>query len=198
MKSPHPRVPKAPSLGPQLQDARKQRDLTLEQLADLSGISKSMLSQIERGQANPSFATLWNIAHALGLDIGSMIGDVKSGEEPAERIEMMRAHSTPTLRSADDHCVLRIISPVETASQVEWYLLEMDRGGLLDSEPHATGTVEHVTCLDGQIRVISGGSELRLSPGDTVRYRADVEHAIENIGDDSASGLIVLLYRNFD
>jgi len=196
MKPPRTRVPEAPSLGPQLQEARKRSHLTLEQLAQISGISKSMLSQIERGQANPTFATLWNIAHALGLDIGSMIGEVEPGEAPSSKVEVMRAHSTPTLRSADGRCVLRIVSPVETASRVEWYQLNMDQGGLLESEPHAFGTVEHLTCLSGDIRVVSGADEQRLAPGDTARYRGDVPHAIGNIGDGGAVALLVLLYSS--
>jgi transcriptional regulator with XRE-family HTH domain len=196
LKTPRGRVPEAPSLGPRLQEARKRLDLTLEQLARISGISKSMLSQIERGQANPTFATLWNIAHALGLDIGSMIGEVPPGVAPSSKVEVMRAHSTPTLRSADGRCVLRIVSPVETASRFEWYQLIMDQGGLLESEPHARGTVEHLTCLSGDIRVLSGNDEQRLSPGDTARYRGDVPHAIGNIGDGGAAALLVLLYSS--
>ena len=198
LKNPCPRLPEAPSLGLQLQDARKRSDLTLEQLAEIPGISKSMLSQIERGQANPTFATLWNIAHAVGLDIGSMIGEVEPDGTPNDKVEVMPAHSTPTLRSADGRCVMRIVSPVETASRVEWYQLDMDQGGLLESEPHTVGRVEYLTCLSGDIRVVSGDNEQRLSPGDTARYRGDVPHAIGNVGDAGVVALLVLLYSSQD
>jgi transcriptional regulator with XRE-family HTH domain len=189
------KVPKAPPLGPRLQAARKKRRLTLDQLADLSNISKSMLSQIERGQANPTFATLWNIAHALGLKIGSFIADTQPPESGEGGMETMRAHNTPTLQSGDGRCLLRILSPVATASELEWYRIEFDKHGRLESEPHAAGTFEHLTCLKGSVRVESGGGEQLLSKGDTARYKGDVPHLIENVGKSGAIALLVVLYR---
>lgn len=190
----HSTVPKAPSLGPRLQEARKQRRLTLEQLAERSGISKSMLSQIERGLANPTVATLWNIAHALGLEIGSLIGTAESEVTPAAQVETMSANYTPTIRSADGRCLLKILSPVDAASRVEWYRLEMKCNGLLESQPHAIGAVEHLTCLEGTIRVVSGKGEQLLSKGDTARYPGDIKHLIENTGNTEAQALLVVLY----
>jgi quercetin dioxygenase-like cupin family protein len=155
-----------------------------------------MLSQIERGAANPTFATLWNIAHALGLEIGSLVAGARPRDEMGQNVETMRAHYTPTLQSANGQCVLRILSPVATASELEWYQLEMDKGGRLESEKHAVGTLEHLTCLNGSIRIESGGVEQRLSKGDTARYRADAPHAIENVGKSRAVALLVVLYRS--
>ena len=56
-----------PLLGPRLHQLRKRKKLTLDELAVMSGVSRSMLSQIERGQTNPTFATLWNLTRALGV-----------------------------------------------------------------------------------------------------------------------------------
>lgn len=188
------KVAKAPPVGRRLQEVRKQRQMTLDQLAAASGISKSMLSQIERELANPTFATLWNIAQSLGLEISTLTGETEPDARSDQAIETMRGHFTPTLQSADGCCLLRILSPVTTASRIEWYRLEMDRAGKLESEPHAAGTLEHLTCLDGTIRVASGGAEQILAKGDTARYRGDIPHLIENTGESAAQALLVVLY----
>ena len=67
------RVP-APAIGPRIQAIRKKQHLSLEELSARSGVSKSMLSQIERGEANPTFATLWNLTRALDLEFSDLIG----------------------------------------------------------------------------------------------------------------------------
>jgi len=64
----------APAIGPRIQATRKKQHLSLEQLAARSGVSKSLLSQIERGEANPTFATLWNLTRALDLEFSDLIG----------------------------------------------------------------------------------------------------------------------------
>ena len=62
-----------PQLGPRLRDQRQARGLTLEGLAQASGVSRSMLSQVERGEANPTFATLWSLTQALGLSLDDLV-----------------------------------------------------------------------------------------------------------------------------
>ena len=62
-----------PELGPRLRDRRQAKGLTLEGLATASGVSRSMLSQVERGEANPTFATLWNLTQALGLNLDDLV-----------------------------------------------------------------------------------------------------------------------------
>ena len=80
----------APPLGPHIQQIRKARRLTLEQLAAASGVSRSMLSQIERGQANPTFATLWNLTRALNIDISALVGG--QATQPDPQIDVIGAH----------------------------------------------------------------------------------------------------------
>ena len=62
-----------PEIGPRLQAYRKKLNLTLAQLASMSGVSRSMLSEIERGNANPTYGTLWHLTRALKIDLNSLI-----------------------------------------------------------------------------------------------------------------------------
>jgi len=187
-------VQRAPKIGPAIQKERKLRRLTLEQLSAQSGVSKSMLSQIERGEANPTFAVVWSLTQALQIDFGSL---VRSGSAAAsvEKIEVTSRAHTPEIRSADGKCRLRILSPPRLAGHTEWYDVEIDPSGSLDSEPHAAGTFEHFTALTEGLEVASGGSVISLKEGETARYPVDIAHRITNVIDKPARGFLVVLYR---
>jgi len=182
-----------PEIGPGLQAARKARRLTLEQLAQMSGVSRSMLSQIERGEANPTFAVLWNLTQALGIEFSELIAGSSVLHKPA--IAVMSAEQTPEIVSGNGACRLRILSPMQTAGESEWYAVEMAAGGTLASAPHSAGAVEHFTALSGEFSVVSGSEERTVAAGETARYPADVNHAIANVSGEVGHGILVLLYR---
>jgi transcriptional regulator with XRE-family HTH domain len=187
-------VAPAPQIGPLLLTERKARKLTLEQLAARSGVSKSMLSQIERNEANPTFAVLWSLTQALGIEFSTLIaGSAVAAHR--DSVEVVPAIHTPEIRSADGKCVLKILSPPRLAGETEWYQLEMAPGGVLRSTPHAPGAFEHFTALTDGFSVESAGATARLRAGETARYAADVPHAISNTGPRTARGLLILLYH---
>lgn len=183
----------APELGPQLQTIRKQRNLTLEQLAERSGVSKSMLSQIERGQTNPTFGTLWNLTRALGIEITDLMAGHQQQHSNAVSLEHVQANMTPMIKSPNGQCRLRILSPVSTAGSTEWYEMIIEPGGILDSQPHSHGTIEHLTCLEGSLQVGVGDSESVIHAGDTLRYPADITHYIRNIDKAPSSAILVVI-----
>ena len=184
----------APRIGPIIQKERKARKLTLEQLAALSGVSKSMLSQIERGHANPTFAVLWSLTQALGIQFTDLVGAGATATTGGQ-IDVLTAALTPEIRSPDGKCRLRILSPPRLAGQTEWYQIEIAPGGTLDSAPHAPGSVEHFTALSDGLTIQSGESSVPVKSGETARYHVDVPHSITNTSAVPALGFLVLLYR---
>lgn len=185
---------KTPQIGPVLQRRRKASGLTLEQLAERSGVSKSMLSQIERGQANPTFAVLWGLTQALGIDLTDLVEGAKSDAE-AETIEIVSPHAVPEMTSPDGLCRLRIYSPPHMAGVTEWYELTIAPSGILDSAPHSPGAYEHLTVLEGSLTVTSGAARQKAETGDTARYPADIAHSIANSTDRPARALLVVVFR---
>lgn len=180
----------SPQIGPYIQDFRKKRALTLDDLAKLSGVSRSMLSQIERGQANPSLATVWSLAKALDVDISHLIAGQVTEHEV--RIELASASFTPQIRTDDGSCTLRILSPPDHAERMEWYELLFHPDGSLNSEAHARGTREHLTVIEGLLEVVAGDDRVSVPAGATARYPADVPHRILNIGDGHARAMLVM------
>ncbi len=185
---------KAPPIGPLIQRVRKERRLTLEQLASMSGVSKSMLSQVERGQANPTYAVLWSLTRALKLEFANLVNG-QPAPEAAGKVEVVSAAHTPEISSTDGSCRLRILSSPSLAGQVEWYNVEIAPSGILDCAPHAPGTFEHFTALSGGFAVTSGTSTRPIEAGETARYPADVPHSIANTAAASSTGMLVVLYR---
>ena len=178
----------APDIGKVVKEARKSLGLTLERLAERTGVSKSMLSAIERGATNPTFSIVWSLKQALGIDLGMLEGDIGS-DDP---IEHLHHYSTPMRRSEDGKCELFMLSPRRTVLPVEWYRLTMRSGGRLDSKAHALGTFEHLTCLSGTLSVTVEGRTVSAGEGDTLRYRSDCPHGIANIAEGDTEALLLV------
>ena len=161
-----------------LREARRAQGLSLDAVAKLSGVSRSMVSQIERGESSPTISTLWNLTRALQVDFAGLL-DVAAAQT---RIETLRADSVPTIDNLGKNVRIRILSPPEEAGKHEVYELLFALDGVLDSQPHTRGAKEHVTVIEGVVDVISGEATTRLAAGDTARYGADVPHRITAIG----------------
>ena len=181
-----------PRVGDTLSALRQSRALSLDELSRMAGVSKSMLSQIERAQANPTVAVVWRLANALGVPISELLENPSARPVPA--VSLVPLQATPTLRNPEGSCELRILGPLALAGRFEWYALSLEPGGALVSEPHESGTQEHLTLVAGSIEVASGDERQRLKPGETARYAGDRPHAIRNVGKMSATGWLVVVH----
>jgi len=157
-----------------LKEARRQQGLSLDAVAKLSGVSRSMVSQIERGESSPTIATLWNLTRALQVDFAGLLDD----DVTRDRIEVLRAAAVPSIDNMGKGCRIRILSPPEEAGRHELYELVFDADGVLDSQPHTSGAHEQLTVIEGSLTVTCGTASDLIRTGDTARYAADVAHRI--------------------
>lgn len=181
-----------PEVGATLQKIRLGRGLTLDDLSRAAGVSKSMLSQIEREKANPTIAVAWRLANALGIGIEELLA---TNEQQAESIHVLEPHETPTLPGNHAGYVLRILGPMDMAGKFEWYELTLAPNGALKSNPHDPGTMEHLTLLSGAMDVEVDGVAKKLKVGATARFQADKPHAIHNPGKTEAKAVLVVIHR---
>jgi XRE family transcriptional regulator, regulator of sulfur utilization len=182
-----------PRVGDTLAALRQSQNLSLDELSRRAGVSKSMLSQIERAQANPTVAVVWRLANALGVPIAELLGSAPA-TPAAPSITLVPMQATPSLRSPEGLCELRILGPVDLAGQFEWYELRLQPGGALDSQPHEPGTREHLTVTSGSIEVQVAQSTQKLKASETARYGADSTHCIRNSGKTAASAWLVVIH----
>jgi transcriptional regulator with XRE-family HTH domain len=180
-----------PRVGLILQAMRQAKNLSLEDLSRKSGVSKSMLSQVERNLANPTIALVWRLSNALGVSMGELLG---SGGKSAPLIALLPSHAIPSLKSSDGKCELRILGPLESAGQFEWYELTLEPSGVLDSQPHEMGSREHLTVLSGAVEIQAGAERVLARKGETVRSSVDVPHSIRNMKRHDAIVLLVVVH----
>jgi transcriptional regulator with XRE-family HTH domain len=174
-----------------LKQLRAERGWSLDALANASDVSRSMLSQVERGQANPTLAVAFRIARAFGMSLGELV------ETPGatSSLVVIRAGDHAYHYRSDQDCQIRTLSPLHLEKDVEFYEVQLKEGGALRSAAHFEGTREFLTVQRGKIRVESADDSEELERGDSINYRADVPHAIVNIGKGDAIMFLVDIYR---
>ncbi len=173
-----------------VRELRRKRGWTLEQTSAACGVSKSMLSEIERGRANPTLAVAFRIAQAFGMGLGEMV----DAPAASSRIDVIRAQDRTFHYRSDRHCRIRTLSPLHLEKAVEYYEIVLRPGGALRSQPHFEGARELLTVQRGSVRVTSAGDREQLTIGDSAYYPADQPHAIENDGPDDAVLYLVVTY----
>jgi transcriptional regulator with XRE-family HTH domain len=188
--SPPPSDDVGPVLCRRVRELRKKRGWTLEEMSAACGVSRSMLSEIERLRANPTLAVAFRIAQAFGMSLGELV------EEPAAtgRVEVIRADDRTYHYRSDDHCRIRTLSPLHLEKAVEFYEIILRPGGALRSSPHFEGARELLTVQQGGVRVTSGADVHDLARGDSAHCPADVPHSIENTADEDAICFLVVTY----
>jgi transcriptional regulator with XRE-family HTH domain len=188
---PLPEDPVSSHLCRRVQELRKQRGWSLEQLSAACGVSRSMLSQIERNQANPTVAVTCKIAQAFGMSLAEFV-EVPNA---STAIHVIRADDRVHLFRSDESCEIRTLSPLHLEKDVEFYQVRLKPGGTLRSAAHFQGTREFLTVEQGRIRLHSGMESSDLGKQDSASYRADTPHALENLGKSDALVFLVVIYQ---
>jgi len=163
----------AQKLGENVRERRKLRQLSLDQLALLSGVSRAALSQMETCRGNPSLSVLWKVSVSLGMSLGELLGG--GVREPAA----VKCRG-PVMRSADGRVETRMLSPA--GSRVEVLECRLPSGGIHVPEVRPPGTRELVVVLDGTIRLRLPDEQHEVDAGESVWIHADQVREYENSG----------------
>lgn len=161
------------TLAATLQRLREQRGLTLEELADRSSVSAATLSQLERGQGNPSFATLLKIANGLKVPVPVFF----QSDTTDEGIVVRRPHRKRLVFSKDEGRTYELLSP-DVKGAIEMLWVELEPGVWTEDERVAHEGEECLLVLEGRLEAHIGSSEPQvLEAGDSVYVRSDVPHS---------------------
>ncbi len=178
-------------LGKTIQRLRKAYNLSLSELAEQSGVAKSIISQIERNETNPTLATIWRLSQALDVSIERVLS--VADDDPF--IEKTSRGDTPILVSDDGKVRLGIIGWIKTVEWLQWYDVHADAAGVLESDAHQRGSIECLSVLDGEFEVEVGGEIQRAKAGETLRYRCDRPHIVRNASDKPAHATMVCILK---
>lgn len=154
---------------------RRTMNLSLDELAAKSGVSRAALSQIEGSRTNPTLSVLWKIAVGLEVPFQALL-ELPDDFGP----KILRAGGGAVFSSADGRFESRLLSPGGATPGLEVYELRLAAKCAHKSDAHSRGTTETLIVLKGAIRILVGEVEHDLSTGDTIFFRADVDHVYEN------------------
>jgi XRE family transcriptional regulator, regulator of sulfur utilization len=178
-------------LGKTVQRLRKAYNLSLADLSEQSGVAKSIISQIERNETNPTLATIWRLSQALDVSIERVLQAADDGPF----LEKSSRGDTPLLVSQDGKCRLAIIGWIKTVEWLQWYDFSAEPGGVLESDAHQRGSVESLSVSEGELEIEVGGAIEHAKAGETLRYRCDRPHAIRNVSQKTASATMVCILK---
>ena len=167
---------------------RTQRQLTLDAAAALTGVSRSMLAQIEKGEVNPTISVLWKIANGYKVSFTSLM----ESERPP--VSVVRAADGTPLTEDGGRYLNYPIFPFDEAAAFETYRIVILPQGRLAAQPHLAGAEEYITVFAGTVELTVGEERFSLSAGDSIRFRADVAHAYRNAGAEEAQLSMIIHY----
>ena len=142
---------------------RKKNRLSLEELGKLSGVSKSMLALIEKGDGNPTLGILWKIANGLGVPFDELT------RRPDPMNHVVKISEIEPIPIADGTARNYSVFSDDKNRRFSVFYLEMDKDCHWNSDPHLQGTVEFFTVTEGSVKIINDGEEFILNKGVTVR-----------------------------
>ncbi|MGQ7278235.1 helix-turn-helix domain-containing protein [Brevibacillus thermoruber] len=175
-------------LAENLKTLRANRKLSLDKVAELTGVSKTMLSQIERGESNPTIHTVWKIATGLKISFTALIN------QPQPDTVVVTKHDIQTLQEDNGKYRLYPFFPFDEGRRFEMYAVEIDKGGYLSADPHGAGTEEFITVFDGELTIRVNNEEYTVKTGESIRFRADRPHVYHNSGDSLTRMSMVIYY----
>ncbi|MBK1622832.1 helix-turn-helix domain-containing protein [Afifella marina] len=162
-----------------LKAVRARAGLSLAQAAELTGVSKAMLGQIERGESSPTIATLWKLAKGFQLPLTAFIEDLI---ETTGTFAPAQTRSVRFQGSIGFHTVF----PFDPVFGSETFLMTLQPGQVHQSNPHDTGVVEDVFVTRGAMEVLIAGEWKSCRYGDAFRFPADQPHGYRNLSAEIA------------
>jgi len=162
-----------------LAQLRKERGLTLQELATLSKVSKAMLGQIERGESNPTINVLWKIATGLCVPLNKLLYEEKGA------VEFVPANSTMPLRDHDGMRMSQSFS-FDEKKHFEVFSVTMDAKCIHSSDAHARGSEEYILLIQGQLEIQVNAEFYTLQVGDSIRFASDKPHVYRNPTESTA------------
>ena len=174
-------------IGERLRTIRRLKRRTLKAVAEQAEVSESFLSQVERGKASASIASLTRIAAALGVAVADLFEPNGSPRRP----RVLQREARPTL--AFGNLARKYLITPRTLEHLEVVIAELDPGGSTGDEPYTHGDSEELfMVLSGWVHLQLGEDVHELNPGDSIDYRSSIPHRVTNAGTTQAEVMWVI------
>lgn len=157
-----------------LKRIRKAKNLSLDMLAERTGVSKSMLGQIERGESNPTVATIGKIVEGLKVPFEQLIYEKK------ETVVVPLPEEAPIYKEKDGQYSIRILLPYDAERSFEIYQGRLEPGACLEGTSHGEHSWEYLTVLEGEVELDIDGQLFRIPEKSSLYFASDRSHICRN------------------
>ncbi len=169
--------------------AREEKKLTLDAAAAVTGVSRSMLAQIEKGDVNPTISVLWKIAGGYKVSFTSLV------EQTREQPVLIRGAGAEPIVEDGGRYLNYPTFTFDREKSFETYRIVIRPGGHLEAQPHLPGSEEYVTVFGGTAEIGVEEASYRLETGDSLHFAADRAHSYRNPGDTAAQLSMLIWYK---
>ena len=178
-------------LGASIRALRADKELTLEALAEKSGVSRAMLSDIERGAKSPTIRVLAGIAAALECPVSRLLGEKPQGPQQPTYTVVRRKDRPVSIEPRTD-AERHLLAPSFARRGVEVVLLVIPGNSRTSLQPYPAGAEVHLTAVRGPIQVRLGNDTFTLGEGDSAQFHPDTEATLVN-GEKKAARLFLVV-----
>ncbi|MDV2685000.1 XRE family transcriptional regulator [Alkalihalophilus lindianensis] len=175
-------------IGARLKSLRADRGYSLDQLSKLTGVSKPMLGQIERGESNPTVGTLWKVAKGLNVSFTSFL------EEEEEDVTVVKREEIEPLTGHDEGFSVYPLFPKPLDKPFELFSFTLAPGYTYCSDPHQKGVEEYLIVEEGNLELLVGKNCYQLSKGQAIHFRADDIHKYKNLEHEKSCIVTMMIY----
>jgi transcriptional regulator with XRE-family HTH domain len=170
---------------------RREKRMTLEGLAERSGVSRAMLSKVERGEKNPTLVVAAKLAEGLGAPLSRLLG-----VEERREVVVTPRDRRPVMRDPETGFERQLLSPNFAGRGVEFVRSVVPEGSTSgEFPPHRRGVEEYIVVEKGRLRAVLAGEEYILEEGGSLYFEADVAHRFDNVGEGPCSYYLVIVSK---
>lgn len=173
-----------------LNKLRNERNLTLGQLSKISGISKAMLSDIEKGNSNPTINTIWKIANGLNVPYTKLMDGIE------EDTTVVRKNEPVMQTGESDHYRVYCYFPSTPVRNFELFYVELDPNSSNASIGHSEKAQEYIYVMQGKLSLHTETGDYVLQVGDSMVFDSSIGHTYKNDQDTLLTFMVINYYPN--
>lgn len=167
------------NIGAVLKRVRFERNLTLDETATITGVSKAMLGQIERGESNPTISILWKISTGLRISFSELLGS------ESNTYESINIESIDPVYESDGKMILYDVFPFNPMTGFEYFFIKLLPGAAHTSTAHQNSTEEHIVVTQGTLSLTVDSQSFELKAPAALKFKANRTHSYTNKGDET-------------
>lgn len=178
------------NIGKRLKTVRQNRNMTLDELAEITGVSKPMLGQIERGQSSPTVTTLWKIATGMKLPFSSFV------QEQGTEYTVIDLREQDALLEENGTMKVYALFAFDPIRSCEAFYIEFEAGCEHNSDKHDDGVEEYIFVTHGKLDLVLNGTKITLREKQAIRFEANIPHSYVNTYKDTCTIYNFIFYKN--